>query len=149
MNLSLIFFAILIWPHGAAPGWRCVGHDDASTQNKSQSSCWDQATTQFAMNECAGQEQKQADAELNKTYQQVLTKYANDPQRLDPIKNAERAWLAFRDAEIEALFPEDRRPERGSVYPMCRALHLARLTQERTKALKALLEWKEGDVCAP
>lgn len=139
----------LVLAHAATPGWRCVGHDSAAIQNKDKSSCWDRATTQFAMNECAAQEQKQADAELNQTYQQVLTKYANDPQRLDPIKNAETAWLAFRDAEIEALFPEDRRPERGSVYPMCRAMKLARLTQERTKALKELLESNEGDVCAP
>ena len=118
-------------------------------QYGSQTPCWQNAYTQLAMNKCADADLRQSDADLNRTYQQVLSKYSNDPIRIAQIKKAETAWLAFRDAEIDALFPESSRLERGTVYPMCRAMHLTGITVERTKALKALLEHEEGDVCAP
>jgi uncharacterized protein YecT (DUF1311 family) len=93
---------------------------------------------------------KRAEAELDKTYRPILSKYQNDPARAGQIKKAQTAWLAFRAAEIEALMPKSSRLERGSSYPMCRAMHLARLTAERIKALQRnLLSHAEGDVCTP
>jgi uncharacterized protein YecT (DUF1311 family) len=109
--------------------------------------CWQSASTQLAMNQCATQEVQEADVDLNKTYERFISKYADDPEKVARIKKAQRAWVAFRDAEVEALFAESDRPGRGSVWPMCRSLELAKLTADRTKQLKAILEAREGDVC--
>ena len=68
----------------------------------------------------------------------------------DKLRNAQRAWLTFRDAELEAKFPfEDKQYHYGSVYPMCANLFLARRTQERIKHLREWLDGtEEGDTCA-
>ncbi len=110
--------------------------------------CWQEARTQLAMNGCAAQDLREADAELNRTYEQVLSKCKDQPDKLARIREAERAWIVFRDAEAEALFPESLRSQFGSVFGMCRAIQLARLTSERTEQLKALVRYKEGDVCS-
>ena len=114
----------------------------------SESPCFQRATTQLEMNQCAGEEFKEADSELNRIYQQVLSKYGEDADKVARIKEAEKAWVAFRDADIGVFFPESERAERGSAFLMCRTLHLARLTGERVRQLRALLEHQEGDLCS-
>jgi len=91
-----------------------------------------------------------ADASLNATYAKILKEYGKDAEFISKLKAAQRAWLAFRDAELEALFPKpDKQAEYGSVYPMCRCMQLQELTQERTKNLQLWLKGiPEGDVCA-
>jgi uncharacterized protein YecT (DUF1311 family) len=150
MNRTLTLTVAMILFYAVAPGHlACARGKHPPNQEAPQTECWHKASTQLAMNECAASDWKQADAELSITYQQVLSQYSNDPRRIAQIRKAEVAWLAFRDAEISALFPESSRSERGSASTMCRAMRLTRLTVERTKALKALIEHKEGDVCAP
>jgi len=113
------------------------------------SDCDKNAKTQAELNECAGNDLKHADDELNATYQQLLKKAGNDAVALRKIKAAQRAWVLFRDAQIEAFYPaEDKQKEYGSVFPMCADLLLADLTKERTKMLKEMLNSVEGDVCA-
>jgi uncharacterized protein YecT (DUF1311 family) len=113
------------------------------------SDCDKSAKTQADLTECAGNDLKSADDELNATYQQLLKKAAGDPFALRKIKAAQRAWVAFRDAQIEAFYPaEDKQKEYGTVFPMCADLRLADLTRERTKMLKETLNSVEGDVCA-
>ena len=108
--------------------------------------CWDRAKTQLAMNKCAWEEYKDADASLNKAYQQLLTKYASEQVKLQNIKKAQTAWIEFRNAEVESFFPAGE-PGQGSVVPMCRAILLKKITVQRTSALKQFLNHKEGDVC--
>jgi uncharacterized protein YecT (DUF1311 family) len=109
--------------------------------------CWQNASTQLAMNQCAAEDFQKADMELNKTYQRLLSKYADDPGKVARLRKAQGAWIAFRNAEVEALFAESDRPKSGSVWPMCRSLELARLTADRMKQLNAILEAREGNVC--
>jgi Lysozyme inhibitor LprI len=80
----------------------------------------------------------------------ILKEYAKDQQFIAKLKTAQRAWLAFRGAQLEALFPKtDKQAEYGSVYPMCRCSELQSLTEERAKQLKRWLDGtKEGNVCA-
>jgi uncharacterized protein YecT (DUF1311 family) len=91
-----------------------------------------------------------ADVALSEAYSKVLREYARDQQFIAKLKTSQRAWLAFRDAELEALYPKDnKQAEYGTVYSMCRCSELQSLTQERTKQLKRWLDGtKEGDVCA-
>jgi uncharacterized protein YecT (DUF1311 family) len=117
--------------------------------NAEEKPCLQFAKTQQEMNACAADDLKRADAELHKVYQQVLAAHAADPDKGARFVTAQRAWIKFRDAEIDALFPELERTNRGSVLPMCHLLQLERLTLERTKALKQMLQSTEGDVCSP
>lgn len=105
--------------------------------------------TQGELNQTACEKYKRADAEMNKTYQQIFRAYAKDQLFLDKLKAAQRAWLAFRDAHLESLYPDPSKGAYGSVNPMCRCIALENLTLERTKALQQWIQGlPEGDVCA-
>jgi uncharacterized protein YecT (DUF1311 family) len=112
--------------------------------------CMDNAPSQAAMNECASNSLGAADKELNQVYQQVLHKYAKDTVFVAKLKAAQKAWLAFRDAELEARYPaNDKSLEYGSVYPMCANNELEAMTRKRTEELRSWLKGaEEGDVCA-
>jgi uncharacterized protein YecT (DUF1311 family) len=108
------------------------------------------AQTQADLNQQSCGELRKADASLNATYSKILKEYGNDAQFISKLKAAQRAWLAFRDAELEARFPKtDKQAEYGSVYPMGRCTQLQELTEQRTKELRTWLDGiPEGDVCA-
>lgn len=123
----------------------------SAQQRKPQgfSNCDKTAQTQADLTQCAGDELKSADDELNRTYQELLKRAAGNRIAVQKIKVAQRAWVAFRDAQIAALYPaEDKQREYGTVFPMCEDLALTDLTRERTRMLKAMLNIVEGDVCA-
>jgi uncharacterized protein YecT (DUF1311 family) len=120
----------------------------SGSDQKQKSSCWDQATTQQAMNSCASQDWQRADAELNRVYRQVVAAYSSTKDQQEKIVKAQRAWTTFRDAEVDAWYPESERPNRGSIFPMCRGQMLAQLTEERTRELRGMLKHSEGDVCS-
>jgi uncharacterized protein YecT (DUF1311 family) len=106
------------------------------------------AQTQTQMNEEACSKYKQADAEMNKVYKQVLNEYKSELAFIKKLGVAQRAWVAFRDAHLEAIYPEIDKTRYGSVYPMCRCDVLTELTRERTKSLRKWITGnKEGDVC--
>ncbi len=98
----------------------------------------------------ACEDYKAADLELNSVYQQVLKAHGDDKLFQDALKDAQRAWVKFRDAEMKALYPEpNKRFMYGSVYPMCECGALAKLTRERTATLSEwLTQQQEGDVCS-
>jgi uncharacterized protein YecT (DUF1311 family) len=68
------------------------------------------AQTQFAVNEEACNRFKKADAELNRVYQQILASKATDADFLKAFRQAQRAWISFRDAHVRSIFPA---PTRG------------------------------------
>jgi uncharacterized protein YecT (DUF1311 family) len=112
--------------------------------------CYDSAKTQADLNHCADNDYASADKKLNEVYQQVLKQYATDSAFIAKLKVAQRAWLAFRDAELQALYPAENKPaEYGSAWPMCRGQQLALLTEARVQELQRWLKGaKEGDACA-
>ena len=93
------------------------------------------AQTQAAMNTQARAECVQVDAELNKTYEALVTKLP-DAESKQKLKESERAWLAFRDAE--AAFATDQ-ARGGSIAPTIRYETKTELTQQRIKQLKTRL----------
>jgi uncharacterized protein YecT (DUF1311 family) len=115
--------------------------------------CFDKARTQSELNECAGADANAADRELNDLYQSILKKYADRSLFIKRLREAQRAWLKYRDAQIEMKFPtsekESDETDHGSVYPMCYSSYKASLTAQRSKELH---EWlagiEEGDVCS-
>jgi len=74
--------------------------------------------SQGALNMAAGREFKRADDTLNDIYNKVLLKHQNDQNFIDKFTDAELAWIAFRDAEIDAIFPSKDKLNYGSIFPM-------------------------------
>ncbi len=97
----------------------------------------EQSGSQYEATQCAGRAYKQADAELNKVYQQVLRQEDKDGQAR--LKTAQLAWIKFRDTECEY---EAGDYIGGTMRPMVKAFCLAAVTNDRTKQLKEILKVK-------
>lgn len=87
---------------------------------------------------------KKADAALNATYAQLMAKLSGRSGQ--KLKLAQRAWIAFRDAEC-AL--QGSAVEGGSAQPMVVATCMAGLTEQRVRELRAYLSCEEGDLACP
>lgn len=100
------------------------------------------AGNQSELNQCALDEYQTADRKLNDTWKQLMLKFKNDKTAIAKLKAAQKAWLVFRDAEIEATFACDTQDRRcwGSMEPMLRHGELTALTQARTARLQKYLK---------
>jgi uncharacterized protein YecT (DUF1311 family) len=94
--------------------------------------------TQALMNDCALKNLHEAELKLERLLKQ-LGIAANSPEQ--------KAWEAYRDAQVAALYPPGDTSSYGSVYPMCLAVLKQGLTEGRIRDLKALTTSGEGDVC--
>jgi uncharacterized protein YecT (DUF1311 family) len=113
-------------------------------QSPEYRACNDGAKTQVAMNACASDEAARADTELNDGYCTLLQK-TSDTTVATKIKVAERAWITYRDAYIDAMYPaEKKQAEYGSVYPMEVDLLRAKLTRIQITALQDLSQQVGG-----
>ena len=61
--------------------------------------------TQAEMNRDACEKFKKSDAKLNQAYKRILADYQKDKLFIEKMKLAQRAWLAFRDAHLAAVYP--------------------------------------------
>ncbi|MGO3843685.1 MAG: lysozyme inhibitor LprI family protein [Alcaligenes pakistanensis] len=106
----------------------------------------DSLTDQSAINQCVNNEYKSTDAELNKLYKEISTRLKDDGDNLKALRNAQRAWVSFRDAECDfAAF----KTQGGSVHPMLITSCRNELTQTRVKDFKTYLSCQEGDLGCP
>jgi len=115
----------------------------ASLAQKSEqySRCIGKASTQTVMHVCANEEALRADAELNDIYQNLLSVARKQSASVDKVRAAEKAWIGYRDAYIDAMYPAtDKQAAYGSSYPMEVDLLRAKLTQQQIAALKELLK---------
>lgn len=107
------------------------------------------AQTQGEMNAETAGEFQAADKQLNFIYQEILSNYADDEAFIASLKEAQRCWIAFRDAQLKMKYPDREPGYYGSILPSCEAMYLAELTQERIKTLQVWIDGvQEGDVCA-
>lgn len=104
------------------------------------------ATTQGDMNQCAAQENKAADNELNSLYKQITTRLKDNPEAKQLLVKAQRTWIGFRDAECNFSASG---VEGGSVYPLIYSNCITALTKARIEAFKTYLKCKEGDLSCP
>ena len=103
-------------------------------------------TSQTGMNLCAQQAYEATDGELNAAYRQIDQRMADDPDGRKRLVAAQRAWIAFRDAECAfSTAPA----EEGSIHPMLVADCLATLTQARLEQFEIYLDCEEGDLGCP
>ena len=107
------------------------------------------AQTQADLHRQADSAFRHADSTLNVVYAQLMAHYRADSLAVRKLRAAERAWLAYREAQVEATFPAvDKQAAYGSVYPMCVLKLLRDLTESRIAELRSALAPQEGDVCA-
>lgn len=102
--------------------------------------------TQSEMNDCAAKNYRAADAALGSIYKKVVARLKDDPDGLKLLKDAERAWIAFRDAECSFASSG---VEGGSIQPMIEAECFQAQTEARTAMLKTYLACEEGDLSCP
>ncbi len=134
LALLVVSLVLAVWTISFA----AVGQ--ASTSGKVQN--------QSELNKEACDDYKKADAELNQAYQAILRDYGRDRAFIASLRKAQLAWVRYRDAHLESIYPGDA-SQYGSVMHMCRCNRLAEVTRERIKDLKQWIEGvEEGDVCA-
>src|SRR3546814_19934501 len=103
---------------------------------------------QVEMNFCAQQEDERADAALNVQWKKTsaaMKKRDRDPYQSDDnrpgymatLLDAQRAWIAYRDAHCESAGYVARG---GSMEPMLVSGCMAELTEQRPAQVKALVE---------
>jgi uncharacterized protein YecT (DUF1311 family) len=106
----------------------------------------DNASDQATMNQCAAQQHAAADKELNALYQQITTRLKGQPDRRKLLVGAQRAWVAFRDAECTFSASG---VEGGSLYPLVYSNCTTDLTKSRVQTFKNYLKCQEGGVGCP
>ncbi|MBI1330422.1 MAG: DUF1311 domain-containing protein [Alphaproteobacteria bacterium] len=93
------------------------------------------------MNTCAEDEYKATDAKLNAIYKKLLPQFPDSDRAL--LRNAQRAWLGFRDAECKFRNAGN---EGGSIWPMVHFGCMTGLTRARIRQLEAAMNCQEGDL---
>src|SRR5689334_21656205 len=108
------------------------------------------ASTQLELNQCAADDLARERQRMDRTLARV------DDERGErgraAVQAAQRAWQAYADAQIEALYPGcGRSTACGSAHGMCQAAAFSALIRARTAELDRMLRehHPEGDVCAP
>lgn len=110
----------------------------------------DDPVTQPELTYCAHLDYEAADADLNAIWPDVvaaaklrdedvaeMAKERGVPTTLEALRTAQRAWIAWRDAQCEY---ESYDVFGGTAQPMVGSACLARLTQDRVAFFKSVLE---------
>jgi uncharacterized protein YecT (DUF1311 family) len=113
----------------------------ASSCFAAQPECLNSSPTQLAMDQCVGRAMKASDQKLNETYKALLAKVSKNGA--DRLRKAQRAWVAWRDAQCEF---NTMGTSGGSINSSMYGLCIDELTQEQTHRLDAQLHCKEGDL---
>lgn len=95
----------------------------------------DYSGTQRQMNACASRDYKQADADLNAAYKQVMSRLG-DPTKTK-LRQAQRLWIPYRDAACDA---EASQFEGGSLQPLIVLTCFERLTKARIQDLHSIAD---------
>lgn len=106
----------------------------------------DSGATQAELNECSAQAYQMSDDELNEAYQALVGQLSNNTRSLEKLRDAQRAWIDFRDAECAYVSSV---VEGGSAQSMVRNGCLEALTASRAEALREHADCEEGDLSCP
>jgi uncharacterized protein YecT (DUF1311 family) len=81
-----------------------------------------------------------ANKKLNKVYKQLFVTHKSDAIFIKNLRNAQRLWIRFRDAQFEMNFPESKGHYNTNTLKDAQAVFLTKLTEERTKTLSEILD---------
>ena len=96
------------------------------------------ALTQRQIDQCASEQFKKADSQLNKVYNRILGTI-NSSDRANLVA-AQRAWLGYRDSNCKA----ERQFHGGSIAPTVEAFCLQDISEARSKELIRIYETPEA-----
>ncbi|WP_279483126.1 lysozyme inhibitor LprI family protein [Aureimonas sp. SK2] len=102
--------------------------------------------TQTDMTLCAQADLDTADERLNALYATMRERLKGDDAKLTLLRDAQRAWVAYRDAECAF---QSSAVEGGSAQPMVEAQCATEKTTRRNADFEATLACEEGDVACP
>jgi len=105
-----------------------VAHPQNEQQEEDKCCC-----TTYDTGQCLIKVSKKVDAELNATYQSCIERWTQDSNSVDALRKAERAWMAYRDANCGA---ERATYGFGSMGPNIGAFCRIRLTRERIDEIR-------------
>ncbi len=83
---------------------------------------------------------QQMDSVLNFVYNGILRDYKSDTAFISSLRAAERAWLAFRDASLDAIMSSSRSAD-DATMAQCRAEYFSTITRRRIEELNL---WYSG-----
>lgn len=143
--LAMLLICNLIMACSQAPqDSQTPPNNQTQTSNIASSNEPKKIMSQHDLNVAAGNKSQQADDTINQVYNQILREYSDDKTFTDKLVDAELAWIEFRDAELEALYPYRREKGQqmyGSYFPTAFSNERTALILARTRQLR---EWLEG-----
>ena len=98
-----------------------------------------ESAVQFHMNICSLYAYYETDIRLNTTYQKLQRRLSDSAEK-ESLKNAQRAWIAFRDANCKF---QTTAWSGGSFRPTANAFCLKGMTEERERYLAGALQCTE------
>ena len=104
--------------------------------DKLEEECINKNLTTAGMVNCTYEAQKQWDAELNKYYKLLMGLLHKNGQ--DKLRESQRAWIKFRDAEFESI--ENMYPQDATININIRAADKMSIVKERALQLKGYYE---------
>jgi len=104
--------------------------------------------SQLGMNREAAAKLAAYESEMASVLGALAAKAKGNTDAIAKLDRAQVAWQAYRDAQVDALWPFPERSSYGSVNPMCVADARSVLTKARISELRAMLEPAEHDVCS-
>jgi uncharacterized protein YecT (DUF1311 family) len=106
------------------------------------------AQSQAELNTNVARELRSAEAQIEELLRSLTTKAKGHPEALAKLDRAQAAWVTYRDAHLDSLWPSaDALRSYGSVHPMCVLMERTKLTMQRIAALRLMLKAEEGEVC--
>lgn len=107
--------------------------------------------TQREMTRQACDAYKRAESSRQELVTRIRAEHRGDRVFLNKFEVLEKAWLAYRDAYLDARWPvEDKQAEYGSAWPMCHCLEAESVVNQHAAELTEhwLSPHDDGDICA-
>jgi len=111
----------------------------AQEESAEYKACAAIADTQDVMTRCANEEVKRVNIEHDGVYKRLLTALSNNKRATAKTIAAQQAWIVYRRAYLDAMYPDTDKSSYGSIFPMEFDLLHARLTRQHIKELLDLL----------
>lgn len=102
--------------------------------------------TQMGLDECVSAAYDKTDKKLNAVYGKIVTRIGKDAETKADLVKAQKAWIAFRDAECDFRASS---VQGGTIYPTAVLVCLDTVTKARVADLEGLLSCQEGDITCP
>ena len=104
--------------------------------------------TQLEQNKAACAKTDVERKKLDGSLRELLRRAQQDAGLTSRIKNAQQAWVKFKNAQLDALYGSaNPLGDYGSVWPMCSCAAEEELIKARLVQVQRMLTFVEGDLC--